>query len=182
MSYSPRLKDDYSNNIIKDLQGILDLENVMQVPSLEKIVISKGVGAAVSDKKLIDHAVEELTLISGQKAIATLSKKDVASFKLRKGTPIGAKVTLRGDRMHEFLDRLITIALPRVRDFQGVKSDGFDGRGNYNLGIKEQIIFPEINIDKVNKISGMDITFVTTTNSDKEAKALLTDLGLPFKK
>jgi large subunit ribosomal protein L5 len=154
----------------------------MQVPSLEKIVISKGVGAAVSDKKLIDHAVEELTLISGQKAIATLSKKDVASFKLRKGTPIGAKVTLRGDRMYEFLDRLITIALPRVRDFQGVKSDGFDGRGNYNLGIKEQIIFPEINIDKVNKISGMDITFVTTTNSDKEAKALLTNLGLPFKK
>ena len=154
----------------------------MQVPSLEKIVISKGVGAAVSDKKLIDHAVEELTLISGQKAIATLSKKDVASFKLRKGTPIGAKVTLRGDRMYEFLDRLITIALPRVRDFQGVKSDGFDGRGNYNLGIKEQIIFPEINIDKVNKISGLDITFVTSTNSDKEAKALLTNLGLPFKK
>jgi large subunit ribosomal protein L5 len=182
MSYSPRLKDDYSNNIIKDLQASLDLENVMQVPSLEKIVISKGVGAAVSDKKLIDHAVEELTLISGQKAIATLSKKDVASFKLRKGTPIGAKVTLRGDRMYEFLDRLITIALPRVRDFQGVKSDGFDGRGNYNLGIKEQIIFPEINIDKVNKISGMDITFVTTTISDKEAKALLTNLGLPFKK
>ena len=182
MSYSPRLKDDYSNNIIKDLQDSLDLKNVMQVPSLEKIVISKGVGAAVSDKKLIDHAVEELTLISGQKAIATLSKKDVASFKLRKGTPIGAKVTLRGDRMYEFLDRLITIALPRVRDFQGVKSDGFDGRGNYNLGIKEQIIFPEINIDKVNKISGMDITFVTTTNSNKEAKALLTNLGLPFKK
>lgn len=182
MSYSPRLKDDYSNKIIKDLQRSLDLKNVMQVPSLEKIVISRGVGAAVSDKKLIDHAVEELTLISGQKAIATLSKKDVASFKLRKGTPIGAKVTLRGDRMYEFLDRLITIALPRVRDFQGVKSDGFDGRGNYNLGIKEQIIFPEINIDKVNKISGMDITFVTNTNSDKEAKALLTNLGLPFKK
>ena len=136
----------------------------------------------MSDKKLIDYAVEELTLISGQKAIATLSKKDVASFKLRKGTPIGAKVTLRGDRMYEFLDRLITIALPRVRDFQGIKADGFDGRGNYNLGIKEQIIFPEINIDKVNKISGMDITFVTNTNSNKEAKALLTDLGLPFKK
>ena len=182
MSYSPRLKDDYSNKIINDLQGSLDLKNIMQVPSLEKIVISKGVGAAVSDKKLIDHAVEELTLISGQKAIATLSKKDVASFKLRKGTPIGAKVTLRGDRMYEFLDRLITIALPRVRDFQGVKSDGFDGRGNYNLGIKEQIIFPEINIDKVNKISGMDITFVTNTSSNKEAKALLTNLGLPFKK
>ena len=182
MSYSPRLKGDYSEKIIKDLQGELELKNVMQVPTLDKIVISRGVGAAVSDKKLIDHAVEELTLISGQKAVATLSKKDVASFKLRKGTPIGAKVTLRGDRMYEFLDRLITIALPRVRDFQGIKSDGFDGRGNYNLGIKEQIIFPEINIDKVNKISGMDITFVTNTNSDKEAKALLTDLGLPFKK
>ena len=182
MSYSPRLKDDYSKKIIKDLQGKLELKNVMQVPTLDKIVISRGVGAAVSDKKLIDHAVEELTLISGQKAVATLSKKDVASFKLRKGTPIGAKVTLRGDRMYEFLDRLITIALPRVRDFQGIKSDGFDGRGNYNLGIKEQIIFPEINIDKVNKISGMDITFVTNTNSDKEAKELLTDLGLPFKK
>ena len=182
MSYSPRLKDDYSKKIIKDLQGKLELKNVMQVPTLDKIVISRGVGAAVSDKKLIDHAVEELTLISGQKAVATLSKKDVASFKLRKGTPIGAKVTLRGDRMYEFLDRLITIALPRVRDFQGIKSDGFDGRGNYNLGIKEQIIFPEINIDKVNKISGMDITFVTNTNSDKEAKALLTNLGLPFKK
>jgi len=182
MPYSPRLKDEYSNKIVKDLQGNLDLKNIMQVPALNKIVISKGVGAAVSDKKLIDYAVEELTLISGQKAIATLSKKDVASFKLRKGTPIGAKVTLRGDRMYEFLDRLITIALPRVRDFQGVKSSGFDGRGNYNLGIKEQIIFPEINIDKVNKISGMDITFVTNTNSDKEAKALLTNLGLPFKK
>ena len=182
MSYSPRLKGDYSEKIIKDLQGKLELKNVMQVPTLDKIVISRGVGAAVSDKKLIDHAVEELTLISGQKAVATLSKKDVASFKLRKGTPIGAKVTLRGDRMYEFLDRLITIALPIVRDFQGIKSDGFDGRGNYNLGVKEQIIFPEINIDKVNKISGMDITFVTNTNSDKEAKALLTELGLPFKK
>ena len=182
MSNTPRLKEDYSNKIVKELKDKLGLTNVMQVPTLEKIVISRGVGAAVSDKKLIDYAVEELTLISGQKAIATLSKKDVASFKLRKGTPIGAKVTLRGDRMYEFLDRLITIALPRVRDFQGIKADGFDGRGNYNLGIKEQIIFPEINIDKVNKISGMDITFVTNTNSNKEAKALLTDLGLPFKK
>ncbi|MBT3646180.1 MAG: 50S ribosomal protein L5 [Cryomorphaceae bacterium] len=182
MSNTPRLKEEYSNKIVKELKDKLDLTNIMQVPSLEKIIISRGVGAAVSDKKLIDHAVEELTLISGQKAIATLSKKDVASFKLRKGTPIGAKVTLRGDRMYEFLDRLITIALPRVRDFQGIKADGFDGRGNYNLGIKEQIIFPEINIDKVNKISGMDITFVTNTNSNTEAKALLTDLGLPFKK
>ena len=182
MSNTPRLKEEYSSKIVNELKDKLDLTNIMQVPSLEKIIISRGVGAAVSDKKLIDHAVEELTLISGQKAIATLSKKDVASFKLRKGTPIGAKVTLRGDRMYEFLDRLITIALPRVRDFQGIKADGFDGRGNYSLGIKEQIIFPEINIDKVNKISGMDITFVTNTNSNKEAKALLTDLGLPFKK
>ena len=182
MSNTPRLKEDYSNKIVNELKDKLGLTNIMQVPTLDKIVISRGVGAAVSDKKLIDYAVEELTLISGQKAIATLSKKDVASFKLRKGRAIGAKVTLRGDRMYEFLDRLITIALPRVRDFQGIKADGFDGRGNYNLGIKEQIIFPEINIDKVNKISGMDITFVTNTNSNKEAKALLTDLGLPFKK
>ena len=154
----------------------------MQAPKLKKIVISRGVGAAVGDKKLIDHAIEELTLISGQKALATLSKKDVASFKLRKGTPIGVKVTLRGDKMFEFLDRLITIALPRVRDFQGINKKGFDGRGNYTLGIREQIIFPEINIDKVNKISGMDITFVTNTNSDKEAEGLLSELGLPFKK
>ena len=158
MSYTPRLKEDYSNKIVNELKDKLQLDNIMQVPVLEKIVISRGVGAAVSDKKLVDHAVEELTLISGQKAIATLSKKDVASFKLRKGSPIGAKVTLRGQRMYEFLDRLITIALPRVRDFQGINPKGFDGRGNYNLGIREQIIFPEINIDKVNKIAGMDIT------------------------
>ena len=182
MAYVARLKQEYKEKVIPALTEEFGYTNVMQVPKLQKIVISRGVGAAVADKKLIDHAVDELTMISGQKAVATMSKKDVASFKLRKGTPIGAKVTLRGDRMYEFLDRLITIALPRVRDFQGVKSDGFDGRGNYNLGIKEQIIFPEINIDKVNKISGMDITFVTTTNSDKEAKALLTNLGLPFKK
>ena len=182
MSYTPRLKEDYTAKIVNDLETMLELNNIMQVPVLQKIVISRGVGAAVSDKKLIDHAIDELTLICGQKAIATLSKKDVASFKLRKGTPIGAKVTLRGERMYEFLDRLITIALPRVRDFQGIKSNGFDGRGNYNLGIKEQIIFPEINIDKVNKIAGMDITFVTNTNSDDHAKKLLTQLGLPFKK
>ena len=154
----------------------------MQVPKLEKIVLSRGVGAAVSDKKLIDHAVDELTIITGQKAIATISKKDVASFKLRKGMPIGAKVTLRGERMYEFLDRLVTTALPRVRDFQGVKATGFDGRGNYTLGVTEQIIFPEIDIDKVNRINGMDITFVTTSKTDQEAKALLTELGIPFKK
>tara|TARA_B100001063_G_scaffold120738_1_gene112719 strand:+ start:128 stop:595 length:468 start_codon:yes stop_codon:yes gene_type:complete len=154
----------------------------MQVPKLEKIVLSRGVGGAVADKKLIDHAVEELTLITGQKAISTLSKKDVATFKLRKGMPIGAKVTLRAERMYEFLDRLVTTALPRVRDFQGVKSTGFDGRGNYTLGITEQIIFPEIDIDKVNRINGMDITFVTSAKTDQEAKSLLTELGIPFKK
>ena len=154
----------------------------MMVPKLEKIVISRGVGAAVADKKLVDQAVEELTTISGQKAIATISKKDVASFKLRKGMPIGAKVTLRGERMYEFLDRLVTVALPRVRDFQGIKSTGFDGRGNYNLGVTEQIIFPEINIDKISRINGMDITFVTSAGTDNEAQALLTELGLPFKK
>ena len=158
------------------------LVNIMQVPKLKKIVISKGVGAAVADKKIIDHAVEELTLISGQKAVATKSKKDISAFKLRKGMPIGAKVTLRGDRMYEFLDRLITAALPRVREFQGVKNSGFDGRGNYTLGITEQIIFPEIDIDKINKISGMDITFVTSTNEDNLAKTLLKELGLPFNK
>jgi large subunit ribosomal protein L5 len=154
----------------------------MQVPRLEKIVLSRGVGAAVADKKLIDHAVDELTLITGQKAISTLSKKDVAAFKLRKGMPIGAKVTLRGERMYEFLDRLVTAALPRVRDFQGVKATGFDGRGNYTLGVTEQIIFPEIDIDKVNRINGMDITFVTSALTDQEAKSLLTELGIPFKK
>ena len=159
-----------------------NLGNIMQVPKLKKIVISKGVGAAVADKKLIDYALDEISLISGQKAIATMSKKDISNFKLRKGMPVGVKVTLRGDRMYEFLDRLITAALPRVRDFQGIKVSGFDGRGNYNLGVTEQIIFPEINIDKINKISGMDITFVTSTNDDNLAKSLLKELGLPFKK
>ncbi|MGB0274510.1 MAG: 50S ribosomal protein L5 [Flavobacteriaceae bacterium] len=144
--------------------------------------ISNFVTKNYLDKKLVDHAVDELTMISGQKALPTLSKKDVATFKLRKGMPIGAKVTLRGDKMYEFFDRLVTAALPRVRDFQGVKADGFDGRGNYNLGIQEQIIFPEIDIDKVHKIAGMDITFVTSANTDKEAKSLLNELGMPFKK
>ena len=154
----------------------------MQVPCVKKVILSRGVGAAVADKKLVDQAVEELTLISGQKAVPTLSKKDVASFKLRKGMPIGAKVTLRGNKMFEFLDRLISVALPRVRDFHGIKSSGFDGRGNYTLGITEQIIFPEIDIDKVNKISGMDITFVTSASTDNEANSLLSLMGLPFKK
>ncbi|MBP40291.1 LSU ribosomal protein L5P [Bizionia echini] len=182
MGYTPRLKEEYNSRVIAALKDEFGYNNVMQVPKLQKIVLSKGVGAAVADKKLIDHAVEELTTITGQRAIATISKKDVASFKLRKGMPIGAKVTLRGEKMYEFLDRLVTSALPRVRDFNGVKATGFDGRGNYNLGITEQIIFPEIDIDKVNKISGMDITFVTTADTDKEAKSLLTELGLPFQK
>ncbi len=182
MTYTPRLKQEYKERIVGTLTEEFEYKNVMQVPKLTKIVLSRGVGAAVSDKKLIDHAVDELTLITGQKAVPTMSKKDVASFKLRKGMPIGVKVTLRGERMYEFLDRLITSALPRVRDFQGIKATGFDGRGNYNLGITEQIIFPEINIDKINRINGMDITFVTTADTDKEAKSLLTELGLPFKK
>lgn len=182
MSYLPRLKGEYKERIAGALQTEFSYKNVMEIPKLQKIVLSRGVGGAVADKKLIDYALEEFTTITGQKAVATLSKKDVASFKLRKGMPIGVKVTLRGDRMYEFLDRFVTVALPRVRDFQGIKADGFDGRGNYNLGITEQIIFPEINIDKVNKISGMDITFVTSADTDKEAKSLLTELGLPFKK
>ena len=180
--YQPRLKKDFNDRIIPALRKQFSYKSVMQVPKLKKIVLSRGVGAAVSDKKLIDYSVDELTKISGQKAIQTLSKKDVSSFKLRKGMPIGAKVTLRGDKMFEFFDRLVTVSLPRVRDFQGVKVSGFDGRGNYNLGITEQIIFPEIDIDKVNKISGMDITFVTSAKTDEEAKSLLSELGLPFKK
>ena len=182
MAYVARLKQEYREKIIPTLTEEFGYKNVMQVPKLKKIVISKGVGAAVADKKLIDYAIEELTKISGQKAVATISKKDVASFKLRRGMPIGARVTLRGERMYEFLDRLVTTALPRVRDFNGIKTTGFDGRGNYNLGITEQIIFPEIDIDKINKITGMDITFVTSADTDKEAQSLLSELGLPFQK
>ncbi len=182
MAYVARLKQEYKDRVVTALTEEFGYKNVMQVPKLTKIVISRGVGAAVADKKLVDHAVDELTKISGQKAIHTLSKKDVASFKLRKGMPIGAMVTLRGEQMYEFLDRLVTSSLPRVRDFNGIKANGFDGRGNYNLGVTEQIIFPEIDIDKINRISGMDITFVTTAETDKEAKSLLTELGLPFKK
>jgi large subunit ribosomal protein L5 len=182
MAYIPRLKKEYREKVIPTLKDEFGYVNVMQVPKLQKIVISKGVGDAVADKKLIDHAVEELSTITGQKAVSTISKKDVASFKLRKGMPIGAKVTLRGERMYEFLDRLITSALPRVRDFNGIRATGFDGRGNYSLGITEQIIFPEIDIDKINRISGMDVTFVTSAKTDKEAKSLLTELGLPFQK
>lgn len=182
MAYIPRLKAEYNSKIVPALKEEFSYKNVMQVPKLEKIILSRGVGSAVSDKKLIDYSIDEFTKITGQKPVATISKKDVASFKLRKGMPIGVKVTLRGERMYEFLDRFITTALPRVRDFSGIKATGFDGRGNYNLGITEQIIFPEIDIDKINKISGMDITFVTSANTDKEAKSLLSELGLPFKK
>ena len=181
-NYIPRLKNEYYDSVSKSLMNEFSYKSKMQVPRIIKIILSRGVGAAVADKKLVDQAVDELTLISGQKAVPTLSKKDVASFKLRKGMPIGAKVTLRGNKMFEFLDRLISIALPRVRDFQGIKPSGFDGRGNYTLGITEQIIFPEIDIDKVNKISGMDITFVTSASTDNEAKSLLSLIGLPFKK
>ena len=180
MSYIPRLKKDYKDNATKAIMETHSLSNIMQVPKLKKIVISKGVGAAVADKKLIEHAVEELTSISGQKAIATKSKKDVASFKLRKGMPIGAKVTLRGNMMYEFLDRLISVALPRVRDFRGLSSRGFDKNGNYTLGIKEQIIFPEISIDKINKLTGMNITIVIDSKSPKESFELLKAFGMPF--
>lgn len=182
MGYTPRLKEEYKSKVVNALTDEFGYKNVMQVPKLERIVVSRGVGAAVADKKLIEYSVDELTNITGQKAIATISKKDVATFKLRKGMPIGAKVTLRGERMYEFLDRLITSSLPRVRDFNGIKATGFDGRGNYSLGVTEQIIFPEIDIDKVKKIEGLNITFVTSAETDKEAKSLLTELGLPFKK
>lgn len=182
MGYIPRLKEEYKSRVINALTDEFGYKNVMQVPKLEKIVVSQGVGAAVADKKLIDNSIEELSNITGQKAVATMSKKDVSNFKLRKGMPIGTKVTLRGERMYEFLDRLITTAIPRIRDFNGIKATGFDGRGNYSLGITEQIIFQEIDIDKVKKIEGMNITFVTSANTDKEAKSLLSELGLPFKK
>jgi large subunit ribosomal protein L5 len=179
---APRLKNKYKEEIIGKLRDEFSYNNVMEVPRLQKICLSQGIGAAVADKKLVDTAVEEMTIIAGQRAVATKSKKDISNFKLRKGMPIGARVTLRGDRMYEFLDRLIVASLARIRDFRGIKENGFDGRGNYTLGITEQIIFPEIDIDKVNRIGGMDITFVTSANTDKEAKALLREFGVPFKK
>lgn len=182
MSYIPRLKDKYNAEIVPSLKKEFDYKSVMQVPKIKKIVINQGVGEATSDKRLVDFAVEEISNIAGQKAIVKYSKKDISNFKLRKGMPIGAMVTLRGARMYEFLDRLISAALPRTRDFRGVKSSGFDGRGNYTFGIKEQIIFPEINIDKINKITGMNITLVTTAKTDNEAKALLTNFGFPLTK
>ncbi len=180
-SYSPRLADKYTKEVIPALVKKFSYDTVMQAPKLEKICLNRGVNGAVTDKKLIDIAIDELTTISGQKAVATMSKKDISNFKLRKNMPIGARVTLRGVKMFEFLDRLISVALPRVRDFKGVSEKSFDGRGNYTMGVTEQIIFPEIDIDKVNKITGLDITFVTTANSDEEAYELLKELGMPFK-
>lgn len=182
MDFSTKLKDKYQEQIIATLTEEFGYKNRMEVPRLQKIVLSQGVGDATGDKKLVDQAVEQMTAIAGQKAIVTYSKKDISNFKLRKGMPIGAKVTLRGEQMFEFLERLLWSALPRIRDFNGVKNNGFDGRGNYTLGITEQIIFPEINIDQVSRITGMDITFVTTADTDKEAFALLKHFGLPFKK
>ncbi|MBL6446501.1 50S ribosomal protein L5 [Fulvivirga sp. 29W222] len=177
---NPRLKDKYQKEIIPALKDKFQYKSIMQVPKVVKICINKGIGAAVADKKLIDTGIEELTTITGQKAVATKAKKSISNFKLRDGMPIGARVTLRGDKMYEFMDRLMAIALPRVRDFRGINDKGFDGRGNYTLGVKEQIIFPEISIDKVNKISGMDITFVTTADSDEESFELLKAFGMPF--
>jgi large subunit ribosomal protein L5 len=177
---TPRLKEKFVSEISAKLKEKFQYSSIMQVPKITKIVINKGVGAAVADKKLVDTAVEETTIIAGQKAVATISKKAISNFKLRENMPIGVKVTLRGDRMYEFLDRFTTVALPRVRDFKGVSDKGFDGRGNYTLGIKEQIIFPEISIDKISKISGYDITFVTTASTDEEALALLKEMGMPF--
>lgn len=177
---TPRLKDKYLAEIVPALKQKFSYQSIMQVPKIEKICINKGMGVAVSDKKLIDVALEEITSISGQKAVSTKSKKAISNFKLRENMPIGVRVTLRGDKMYEFMDRLMNIALPRVRDFRGVSAKGFDGRGNYTLGVKEQIIFPEISIDKVNKISGMDITFVTTAKTDEESYELLKAFGMPF--
>ncbi len=179
--YTPRLADKYKKDVVPALMKRFSYKSVMQVPVLEKICLNRGVNGAVNDKKMVDTAVEELSTITGQKAVVTLSKKDISNFKLRKGVPIGARVTLRGVKMYEFLDRLIAAALPRVRDFKGISEKAFDGRGNYTLGITEQIIFPEIDIDKVNKITGMDITFVTSANTNEEAYELLKELGMPFK-
>lgn len=177
---TPRLKEKYVKEIAPALKEKFQYKSIMQVPRIQKICINKGVGAAVADKKLVDIGIEEVTAITGQKAVATKSKKAISNFKLRENMPIGVKVTLRGDRMYEFMDRLMNVALPRVRDFRGVGDKGFDGRGNYTLGVKEQIIFPEISIDKVTKINGMDITFVTSATTDEESFELLKAFGMPF--
>ena len=178
---NPRLADKYKKEVVPALMKKFSYKTVMQAPRLTKICLNRGVNGAVTDKKLIDVAIDELTNITGQKAVATMSKKDISNFKLRKNMPIGARVTLRGVKMYEFLDRLVSVSLPRVRDFKGINDKAFDGRGNYTLGVTEQIIFPEIDIDKVNKITGLDITFVTTASTDEEAYELLKELGMPFK-
>ena len=177
-----RLKDKYETLTKPELMKAFNYSSVMQVPRLEKIVVNMGIGDAVANPKVLDDAVEELSVLTGQRPVVTKAKKSVANFKLREGMPIGCKVTLRGERMYYFLDKLVSIALPRVRDFRGISKDAFDGRGNYTLGVKEQLIFPEINFDKVKKVRGMDIVIVPTAKSDEEGKALLTSLGLPFKK
>ena len=182
MSNTASLKKEYAERIAPALKSQFQYSSSMQIPVLKKIVINQGLGMAVADKKIIEVAINEMTTITGQKAVATISRKDIANFKLRKKMPIGVMVTLRRERMYEFLEKLVRVALPRIRDFNGINPNGFDGRGNYNMGVTEQIIFPEINIDQINKISGMDITFVTSAKTDKEAKALLTAFGLPFKK
>lgn len=181
MDYSPRLKDKYKKDIVPALTEQFQYKTIMQVPRLLKICVNQGLGTAIADKKLIDAGVTEMTNITGQRAVATKSKKDISNFKLRKAMPIGVRVTLRGDKMYEFLDRLISVAIPRVRDFRGINEKGFDGRGNYTLGVTEQIIFPEVQMDKVAKINGMDITFVTTARNDQECLALMKEFGLPFK-
>jgi large subunit ribosomal protein L5 len=180
-SYAPRLQKKYKDEVVSAMMTKFGYKTVMQVPRLVKICLNQGVKGSVADKKLIDDAVNEMTTISGQKAVPTLSKKDISNFKLRKAMPIGARVTLRGANMYDFLDRLISISLPRVRDFKGINEKSFDGRGNYTMGVTEQIIFPEIIIDKVNRISGMDITFVTTAGTNEEAYELLKLMGMPFK-
>ena len=182
MSYVPRLKQKYKAEVIPAMQTQFNYKSSMQVPKITKICINQGLGDAVADKKLVEAAIKELSIIAGQKAVPTHSRKDISNFKLRKGMPIGVRVTLRGERMYEFLDRLISVAIPRVRDFRGINEKGFDGRGNFTMGVTEQIIFPEIVIDKVMKINGMDITFVTTARTDKECLALLKEFGIPFKK
>ncbi len=181
MKYLPRLREKYLKEIVPKLMEEFQYKNVMEVPKLAKICLNQGVGEAITDKKLIETAVEEMSLIAGQQAVTTVSKKDISNFKLRRGMPIGCRLTLRRKRMYEYLDRLISISIPRIRDFRGINEKGFDGRGNFTMGISEQIIFPEINIDKVNKIMGMDIVIVTSAKTDKEAYALLREFGFPFK-
>ncbi|MBP7102388.1 MAG: 50S ribosomal protein L5 [Bacteroidales bacterium] len=181
MKYVPRLEEKYINEIVPAIQKQFGFKSVMRVPKITKVCLNQGIGAATADKKLIDIGINEMTMIAGQKAVATKSRKDISNFKLRKGNPVGVRVTLRGERMFEFLDRLISVSIPRIRDFRGINEKGFDGKGNFSMGVTEQIIFPEIDIDKINKINGMDITIVTTARNDQECLALLKEFGFPFK-